>query len=73
MTERFIFGAGDRIVNLAAVLAEAGKWIITAAIAAVGLATEFRTLRTGGMRPFLLGLFAAVLIAALGLGYAFRW
>lgn len=73
MSDRFIFGGGDRTVDLAAALGEAGKWIITAAIAAVGLATEFRTFRTGGMRPFLLGLFAAVLIAALSLGYAFRW
>ena len=32
--------------------------------------TEFRTLRMGGARPFMLGLAASVLIAALGLGYA---
>ena len=73
MSDRFVFGGGDRTVDLAAALGEAGKWIITAAIAAVGLATEFRTFRTGGMRPFLLGLVAAVLIAALALGYAYRW
>ena len=70
MTERFIFGAGDRTLDLAATLGEAGKWVITAAIAGVGLMTEFRTLRMGGVRPFMLGLAASVLIAALGLGYA---
>lgn len=70
MTERFIFGAGDRTLDLAATLGEVGKWVITAAIAGVGLMTEFRTLRMGGARPFMLGLAASVLIAALGLGYA---
>ena len=70
MTDRFIFGAGDRTLDLATTLGEAGKWVITAAIAGVGLMTEFRALRTGGVRPFMLGLAASVLIAALGLGYA---
>ena len=70
MTERFIFGAGDRTLDLATTLGEAGKWVITAAIAGVGLMTEFRALRTGGVRPFMLGLASSVLIAALGLGYA---
>ncbi len=70
MTERFVFGAGDRTLDLAEVLGTAGQWVITAAIAGVGLMTEFRTLRMGGARPFMLGLAASVLIAALGLGYA---
>jgi len=69
-TERFLFGAGDRTVNLAEALSQAGKWTITAAIAGVGLITEFRALRTGGMRPFLLGLLASLGIALLGLAYS---
>jgi uncharacterized membrane protein YadS len=71
LTDRFLFGSGDRTIDLAAVLGAGGKWIITAAIAGVGLVTEFRTLRTGGMKPFLLGFFATVVIAVLGLAYSF--
>lgn len=70
MADQFVFGAGDRTLDLAAVLGHAGKWIITAAIAGVGLSTEFRALRTGGLRPLILSLLAAVMIALLGLGYA---
>ena len=70
LTDRFLFGVGDRTIDLAATFGAAGKWIITAAIAAVGLVTEFRALRTGGVRPFLLGLLSTVVIAVLGLAYA---
>ena len=54
LTDRFVFGAGDRTVDLAYSLGEAGKWLITAAIAGVGLVTELRALRSGvPMRNFL--------------------
>ena len=59
MADRFVLGAGDRTLDLAAVLGQAGKWVITAAIAGIGLITEFRALRTGGLRP----------MAALPAGY----
>ena len=71
MADRFVFGAGDRTLDLAAALGQAGEWVITAAIAGVGLSTEFRALRTGGLRPLMLCLLATVMIALLGLGYAF--
>jgi uncharacterized integral membrane protein (TIGR00698 family) len=70
MTDRFIFGAGSRTFDLASVLSEAGKWIITAAMAAVGLLTQFRSLKSGGAGPFLLGLASAVLLALTALLYA---
>lgn len=69
MTDRFIFGAGERVFDLAAILGQAGQWIITAAIAGVGLMTEFRVLKTAG-RPFLLGLFLTAVLALLGILYA---
>ena len=51
MTDRFLLGGGDRTFNLGLLLSSAGKWLITGAMAAVGLVTEFRALRTGGVRP----------------------
>ena len=71
MTERFLFGAGDRTIDMAYSLGEAGKWLITGAIAGVGLVTEFRALRSGGVRPFLLGLISTVILALLALGYSY--
>ena len=56
-----------------ALLASAGKWLITGAMAAVGLITEFRALKTGGVRPFALGLASTGIIAVLGLAYASLW
>ncbi|MHC4181033.1 MAG: putative sulfate exporter family transporter, partial [Planctomycetota bacterium] len=70
LTDRFLFGAGDRTVDLARTLGQAGQWVITGAIAGVGLMTEFRALRTGGTRPFMLGVLATVAITLLGLLYS---
>ncbi len=70
MTDRFIFGGGDRTLNLAVLLGTAGKWLITCAMAGVGLITEFRALKTGGIQPFTLGLISTGIIAVLGLLYA---
>ena len=70
MSDRFLFGAGDRTLDLAAALGDGGKWMITAAIAGVGLMTEFRAIRQAGVRPFVLGLLASGLLAGLGLLYA---
>ena len=41
MTDLFFFGAGDRNMNLAQVLGLTAEWLITTAIAGVGLLTEF--------------------------------
>ena len=71
LTDRFVFGGGDQTVDLADILGQAAKWLLTGAIAGVGLLTEFRALRRGGVRPFLLGLLSAAIIALLGLGYSY--
>jgi uncharacterized integral membrane protein (TIGR00698 family) len=70
MTDRFIFGQGDHTIHLADFLAKTAKWIITGAMAGVGLITEFRAMKTGGLSPFALGLGATVIISVLGLAYA---
>ena len=70
MTDRFLLGGGDRTFHLGLLLASAGKWLITGAMAAVGHITEFRALRTGGVRPFALGIASMGIIAVLGLAYA---
>ena len=67
MTQRWLLGAGDVHIDIAGLLSQTGKWIITAAIAGVGLATEFRAMKAGGTRPLLLGVLAAIAIALLGL------
>ena len=70
MTDRFLLGGGDRTFHLGLLLASAGKWLTTGAMAAVGLITEFRALKTGGVRPFALCLASTGIIAVLGLAYA---
>jgi uncharacterized integral membrane protein (TIGR00698 family) len=46
-------------------LADLATWMITAALAAIGLSTRFRDIRTAGLRPILLG---GILWAGIGLG-----
>ena len=70
MTDRFVFGEGDRTWNLADLAACAATWLITAAMAGVGLMTEVRSLAAGGARPFALGLACSLVLAVLGLAYA---
>ena len=72
MTDRFIFGSGDRAFDLAALFGQVAKWVITAAIAGVGLGMELCSLKSGGVRPFILGLISTAIIALLGLAYA-QW
>ena len=70
MTDRFLFGAGDRTLNLATILGIGAKFLITGAMAGVGLITEIQSLRTGGLKPFVVGLSLTGIIALLGLLYA---
>ena len=70
MTDRFLFGEGDRTWNLAELAGGGAKWLITAAMAGVGLMTQVRSLATGGARPFALGLACSLALAVLGLAYA---
>ena len=67
MSERSIFGAENRHMDLAATLGQSAKWVITCAMAAVGLSTEFRAMKSGGPRPLLLGALATVGLALLAL------
>ena len=69
MTDRFLFGAGDRTMNLAQVLGLMAGWLITTAIAGVGLLTEFRALRLGGGRPIALGVGCSVVAAVVAVIY----
>ncbi len=69
MTDRFLFGAGDRTMNLAQVLGLTAGWLITTAIAGVGLLTEFRALRLGGGRPIALGVGCSVVAAVVAFIY----
>jgi uncharacterized membrane protein YadS len=70
LTDRFVFGEGNRTFDLADGLGRLGKWIITGAIAGVGLITEFRALKSSGTKPFILGVLATLIISLLGLAYA---
>jgi uncharacterized integral membrane protein (TIGR00698 family) len=54
------------------ILGLVGKFLVVMVMAAVGLGADARAMRRLGARPFLIGLFAAVLIAALSLTLA-RW
>ncbi len=63
----FILGAGDRTVVVARTMSQGGKWLITAAMAGVGLSTEFRAMKVGGVRPLMMGVVLAVLMGGLGL------
>ena len=67
LTDQFLFGGGDRQIDIAGVLSGTGKWVITGAMAGVGLSTEFRAMKAGGLRPLLLGVVSAVGIGVLGL------
>ena len=67
LSDRFILGAGDRTIDVANVLSQTGKWIITGAMAGVGLSTAFRAMKSGGVRPLLLGVAMTVLVGVLGL------
>jgi len=57
---------------LVRVLGVTGKFLVVTVMAAVGLGADAALLRRLGARPLLIGLFAAVLIAALSLTLA-RW
>ena len=67
LTDQFVLGGGDRTVDIAGTMSAAGKWLITGAMAGVGLSTEFRAMKAGGVRPLILGVALAVLMGGLGL------
>lgn len=57
-------GAGAHEVNLAHLCDTVSRYLIVAAMAAVGLETRFNALKKTGLRPLLLGLTASVVLAA---------
>ena len=67
MTDRFILGEGDRTLDLASLLGLTAHWVITGAMAGVGLMTDVRSMRSGGVKSLLLGLLAGGAILLLGL------
>lgn len=67
LTDRFPLGSGDRTVDVAGTMSLAGKWIMTAAMAGVGLSTAFQAMKAGGLKPLALGVALAVLLGGLGL------
>ncbi len=67
LTDRSILGEGDRTVDLASLLGQTAHWVIIAAMAGVGLMTDVRKMRTGGVKSLLLGLLAGGAIMLLGL------
>ena len=70
MTDRFLLGAGDRTCDLAQLLSVSAGWLITSAMAGVGLMTAIRSLAAAGGRPFALGLACTGMLTALSLLYA---
>lgn len=62
-----LFGPGTvRLAGLGA------KFLVVMVMAAVGLSADLRRMRAIGLRPFYVGLFASVMIAAVSLGLI-RW
>lgn len=70
LSEQFVLGAGDRHIDLSGLLSQSGKWIITCAMAGVGLSTAFAAMKAGGIKPVILGVLSAITLALLGLGVA---
>jgi uncharacterized integral membrane protein (TIGR00698 family) len=67
MTEHFVLGAGDRTIDIAGAMSQSGTWLITAAMAGVGLSTELAAMKAGGVRPLALGLVLTILMGGMGL------
>jgi len=62
------FSIGSRHVNTVALCDQVSRYLIIAAMAAVGLETRFHALRRTGSRPFLLGAVASLVICAMVIG-----
>jgi uncharacterized membrane protein YadS len=68
LTAKPVLGGGVHEVDVVRVCETVSKYLIVAAMAAVGLETRFSALRKTGLRPLLLGMSAAVVIAGVILG-----
>jgi len=60
--------AGDRDLNLAALIEQVSKFCIVISMAGVGLETKFAAMRQTGLKPFLASLAAVLVVAVLILG-----
>jgi uncharacterized membrane protein YadS len=56
--------------RLSSLAGDASSFLIVTAIAAVGLTTDLRQIRSVGFRPVLVALGAAAVLAVLGLTFA---
>ena len=60
-----VWGAGSHDVSLVRVCDTVSKFLIVAAMGAVGLETSVAALRRTGVRPLILGLSASIIICGL--------
>lgn len=70
LTDQFVLGGGDRVIPIAGTMSTIGKWLITAAMAGVGLSTAFSAMKAGGVKPLVFGIVLAGVMGALGLAVA---
>lgn len=61
-------GGTGRWEDFLALMDHSSTWMLTVVMAAVGLGTRLRSLMRLGLRPFVVGLFAAVAVGGIGLG-----
>ena len=64
------FGLLDRPlwIQFLGAMDHASTWFLTVVMAAVGLSTDFASLRRLGLRPFFVGLSAAIIVGVVGFG-----
>ncbi|MAE67623.1 MAG: hypothetical protein CMJ18_25495 [Phycisphaeraceae bacterium] len=70
LPESSLLGSGEPRLDLAALLSQAGKWIMTCALAAVGLSTQLGSVLQRGSRPVIHGVLIAVAVAVMGIAIA---
>ena len=68
IAEKSLIAAGDRDLNLAALLEQVSKFCIIISMAGVGLETKFAAMRQTGLKPFVASLVAVLVVAVLTLG-----
>jgi len=68
MSDRFVRGAMEVPFSSIALLDQCSKFLVTMAMAGVGLGVSFSSVKKTGLQPLYLGLFASVVLAAMSLG-----
>lgn len=67
LDDSFLWSAGDREVSIGALSTQVSSFLITVAMAGVGLGVHLRGLAKVGLRALYVGLFAAVVMAGFSL------